>query len=207
MFANEIFAQLKAFYYFLVPQLPEESWDICESVLTVRRIKKGQLLLKEGQVCNYVSFINKGSIRVFYNVDGKEKVLCFFNENNYVSDYTSFLTRKPALLCIQALEDTELIETSYEGLQMLYSRVPEANLLGRIIAEQLFIRMSEISGLGRQDTIEERYAQLISEQPWLMQKVPQYMIASYLGITPEALSRAKSRRNKPLKKAKAVIAA
>jgi CRP-like cAMP-binding protein len=67
--------------------------------------------------------------------------------------------------------------------------------------------MSEISGLGRQDTIEERYAQLISEQPWLMQKVPQYMIASYLGITPEALSRAKSRRNKPLKKAKAVIAA
>ncbi|MCF8449759.1 MAG: Crp/Fnr family transcriptional regulator, partial [Taibaiella sp.] len=82
---------------------------------------------------------------------------------------------------------------TYEDLQMIYRKVPEANMLGRLIAESLFIDMClKTSGvLG--DSIEARYSSLIDEMPWLTQRVPQYMIASYLGITPEALSRMKAR--------------
>ena len=196
---NERFQQLKAFYQFLVPGLPEASWERCSRALKVRLVKKGDLLQKEGSVCNCVSFINYGLLRMFYMADGREKTVCFFNENNYVSDYPSFLTRKPATLNIQAMEDTELVETTYEQLQQLYIDVPEANLLGRMVAEQLFIRMEESNAKNVTGSIEARYKQLIDEQPWLAQKVPQYMIASMLGITPEALSRVKARMNKPRK--------
>ena len=143
MYTTNKFQQLKAFYQFLVPTLSEASWERCEQVLQVRSFKKGEMIQKEGTVSNYVSFINYGLVRMYYRADGREKVVCFFNENNYVSDYMSFLTRNPARINIQAMEDTELIETSYEQLQLLYRDVPEANLLGRMIAEQLFIKMEE----------------------------------------------------------------
>ena len=200
MYPSEKLRQLKAYYQFLVPTLSETSWERCEKILQVRNFKKGDMIHREGSVCNYVYFINHGFVRIFYRAaDGREKTVCFFNENNYISDYVSFLTRKPANINIQALDDTELVETSYENLQQLYKDVPEANLLGRMIAEQLFIRMDEGNAANINVTIEQRYTNLLNEQPWLSQKAPQYMIASVLGITPEALSRVKARMNKPLK--------
>ena len=121
------------------------------------------------------------------------------NEGMYVSEYASFLTRTPSFQYIQALEDTELVETNYENLQKLYREIPEANIIGRLIAEQMFIRINEINIISTKETIEQRYRRLINEQPWLLQKVPQYMIASLLNVTPEALSRVKARMNKTQK--------
>ncbi len=198
MFASEKFAPLKAFYMFLVPSLSEESWNYIEQFLEVRSFKKGEMILKEGNVCNHVSFLNYGAARIYYHTpDGREKVACFFNENTYVCDYKSFLTRTPATESIQALDATELIETNFTNLQLIYERVPEANKLGRIIAEQMFIKLVEGNASAQKESIEVRYNRLIAEEPWLLQKVPQYMIASYLGVTPEAFSRVKARMNKP----------
>ncbi|MCD6013359.1 MAG: transcriptional regulator, Crp/Fnr family [Flavipsychrobacter sp.] len=187
--------KLKAFYTQLFP-ITEESWEVTRRVLTVRSYRKGDFLVREGDVCNYVSFINNGLIRVYYLVDGKEKIVRFSNEINYVSDYESFLTRRPALTFVQAMEDTEVVDISYPDLQMLYQKVPEANVLGRMIAEQLFIFMCNSNRAGIKESISERYTNLIAQQPWLLQRVPQYMIASYMGITPEALSRVRSRIQK-----------
>lgn len=190
---NEQFQYLKAYYKQLLPSLTEDNWKITEQVLKVRTYKKGELIVKEGQVCNNVSFINSGLVKMYFMVNGKEKIIGFCNELNYICDYQSFLTRKPANSYVQALENTEVVETSFDDLQMIYEKVPEANKLGRKIAEGLFLEMCEANHAEANETIIQRYRKVINEHPWLMQRVPQYMIASYLGITPEALSRIKSR--------------
>ncbi len=195
----EKFNKLKSFYLQLFPGMTEEGWQKCASLLSFRKLKKRDYYLKEGEVCNTVSFINKGLVRMFYEIEGKEKIMCFIGEHAYVSEYQSFLTRKPSMIYIQALEDLELIDTTYHNLQYLYSTMPEANLIGRLIAEQLYISMNESSLIERKESIEQRYLRLIEEQPMLLQKVPQYMIASFLGITPEALSRVKARMVKDRK--------
>ncbi len=196
---------LRDYYKRLLPTMTDESWNLCEQLVTIRNYKKGDIIIREGIVCNHVSFINYGSVRMYFVIDGKEKIISFCNELNYIADYRSFLTREPSRVYMQALEPTEVADTSYEGLQLLYDKVPEANKLGRLIAEQLFIEMSDGADTEKNETIDVRYSKIMNEQPWLMQRVPQYMIASYLGITPEALSRVKARRNKPKKTAAALV--
>ena len=193
------YVKLKAFYKKVLPALTEEGWELCASVLTVRKLRKGELLLAEGSVCRHISFVNHGLLRMYYQVDGKEKIVMFCNELNYISDYRSFLLQEPALTYIQALEDTELLCTGFEALQMLYRMVPEANQLGRLIAEELFIDMCRRTGADVNDTIDRRYEELLREKPWLAQRVPQYMIAAHLGITPEALSRIRARATRKSK--------
>ena len=193
MATHDKFEQLRNFYKQVFPGLTEQAWTHMSSLLSVRTIKKNDYVLREGTVCNHISFVNKGLIKMSYIVGDKEKVISFCNEGNYISDYQSFLTRKPSMIYLQALEPTELIETTYDGLQYLYEKSPEANLIGRLIAEQLFIVMSECDMEEKKLSIESRYLKLIREQPGLLQRVPQYMIASYLGITPEAFSRIKAR--------------
>jgi CRP/FNR family transcriptional regulator, anaerobic regulatory protein len=193
MATSEKLLKLRAYYNSLLPTVTDESWQICESILTIRNLKKGDFLLKPGQVSNHVCFVNYGLLRLYHVVDGKEKIVRFCNELTYISDYQGFLTRQPSLVYIQAIEDCELVETSYDNMQMLYKEVPEANKLGRLIAEELFIDMCRRATIDINETIEQQYINLMDRQPWLLQRVPQYMIASYLGITPEALSRIKSR--------------
>lgn len=190
---TEKFQKLRTFYKSLLPSLTDDGWQICEDVLTVRTLKKGELLLSEGNVCRNVSFVNHGLLYMYHLVDGKEKIAMFCNEMNYMSDYRSFLQQEPSLTYIRALEDTEVVETDYDSLQMLYKKVPEANLLGRLIAEELFIDICSRTTADVNENINQRYNHLLKQKPWLAQRVPQYMIASYLGITPEALSRIKSR--------------
>ena len=184
----------------LMPGLTPDGWAVCESLLTVRKLKKGELLHKQGAVCNQVSFVNHGLVRMYAVYDsGKEKTFDFAKEGDYTGDYRSFLLREPANTSLQALEDTEVIETTYEGLQSLYRQVPEANVIGRLVAEDLFIDMClRTSAQGM--TIDEQYKELVARQPWLLQRVPQYLIASYLGITPEAFSRIKARATNKSKK-------
>jgi len=200
----EKYQKLRMFYKQLLPSLTEDSWEICGSVLSIRTLKKGELLLTEGNVCRHVSFVNHGLLSMYYLREGKEKRVMFCNEMNYMSDYKSFLLQELSETYIKAIEDTELVETDYDGLQMLYKKVPEANLLGRLIAEELFIDICKRTSAEANETINQRYNNLLKEKPWLAQRVPQYMIASYLGITPEALSRIKSRTVKKKKPAMAL---
>jgi CRP-like cAMP-binding protein len=188
------FSNIKKYYQNLLPELSEEQWQYFQQFLVQKTIKKNEYLVEPGKVCKYVTYINKGSLRAFNITDGKEYALSFFIENDYASEYCSFLTKTPATYFIQALEDTEVIDLHYDDMQKLYREIPILERFGRYIAENLFIMLSTRNTSLLTESPEERYLKLLqSNQNNLLQRVPQYMIASYLGITPEALSRIRKR--------------
>lgn len=186
---HPVFTQIKAYYQQFIPELQDHEWRDLEQAFTFQLLKKGDLLTRSGEICNQVSFINRGLLRMYYVVDGREISTAFIPENNYLAQYDSFLTRQPATGNIDALEDCELINLSYEAVQTFYKEKTVFQIFGRKIAEMLFIMISSQSNSLLTLTPEERYRQVVEEEPFLIQRVPQYMIASYIGITPEHLSR------------------
>ncbi|MBS1771594.1 MAG: Crp/Fnr family transcriptional regulator [Bacteroidetes bacterium] len=191
-------AQVKEFFFNLIPTMTEEKWQSFEAIATVRHYKKGDVIIKPGMVSNHVSFINKGLLRSYYLVDGKEIIVSFFDSDCYFSEYESFLSRKPSNQYADVLEDTEMVEITYDDLQNLYGKYADCERAGRLIAEQLFVELCNRNTSFMLQTPEERYHRFYEECEQIANRIPQYMIASYLGITPEALSRIRSRiRNKP----------
>lgn len=185
--------QLRGFVEKMLEEVNEDTWQSFAEKLQVRRVAKGQLVLKPGLVCRHVSFVNKGLLRSYYLVDGKEIVTAFFPENCYFSDYESFLSRKPAVMYSEALEDSEIVDICYEDLQALYDSNRQVERVGRMVAEDLFVHLSNKISSFLLDTPEQRYLRFMEEWAHVAQRVPQYMIASYLGFTPEALSRIRAR--------------
>ena len=185
----EIYKSIKAYYKRLVPSLTEEDWMAIEEKLTVQQLNKGDALVRNGEVCRQVSFVNKGLLRLYYLADGKEVCTGFVPENEYISEYASFLTRSPAAQNIDALENSEVINLSYESMQALYHSHPVFEIFGRRIAEKLFVMISFHHASLLLLAPKDRYLSVVTNQPYVIQRVPQYMIASFIGITPEQLSR------------------
>lgn len=188
--------QLKDYIQELLPELTEDTWDSFVQKTVIREYKKGQTVYKQGIVCSYVSFVCSGLLRSYYLVDGKEIITAFGPENCYFSEYESFLSRQPSLMYTDAIEDTIVIDVSYNDLQELYAKYPQCEKVGRLIAEYLFVHLANKNSSYLLNTPEERYAKFLEEYEMIQQRIPQYMIASYLGITPEALSRIRSRISK-----------
>jgi CRP-like cAMP-binding protein len=189
-----MFTAIKAYYQQLAPAMTDHDWQHLQERLTVQELKKGEWLLRNGEVCRHVTFINKGLLRYYYLVDGKEIATGFLADHQYVSDYASFLTRTPATANIDALEDCELFHLSYDDMHWMYKHHPVMETFGRKIAEYLFIDVSQHNSRLLCFTPEERYQWLTDHRPFIIQRVPQYMIASLLGITPEHLSRIRKKK-------------
>jgi CRP/FNR family transcriptional regulator, anaerobic regulatory protein len=117
-----MFQNIRAYYFRLMPHLTEAEWQALEERLTIKIYIKGDHIVKQGEVCNQVYFINSGFLRFYKIIDGKEISTGFMGANQYVSSYDSFLTRKPAFENLQALEDAELHCLSYDDMQFLYIR-------------------------------------------------------------------------------------
>lgn len=171
----------------------EEEWRFHRDLLTRRFLLKGEYLARTGEVCSYVSFVTKGSFRAYWEVDGAEVSKNFFFENEYASEYESFLTRQPATFDIRAMEDSEVVEMNYENVQKLYQQFPVWQKYGRLIAENLFIEVARRGQDLLKKTPEELYLDLLEKRPHIIDRVPQHHIASYLGVQPESLSRIRKR--------------
>lgn len=184
-----MFKNIKAYYYKLIPHLTEHEWKATEERIVVKEFKKGTPIVQQGQICNYVYFIEKGFCRFYKIIDGKEISSGFVCENEYVSAYDSFLTRQPAFENLDVLEDTTLHCLSFDDIQFLYEQYPAYQIFGRKMAEMLFIWITERTNALLLLTPEQRYQQIIEKESYLLQRVPQYMLASYIGVTPEHLSR------------------
>ncbi len=176
----------------LIKLNPEEK-EIVTDLFKEASYKKGEFFLGDGQICKHAGFIKKGLIRYYINNDGEDKTYEFGQESNFVCNYESFLPQKPSTKIIQALEDCEILQISYDNLQVLYQTVSGWERFGRLVIEQVFVQL--LNGLGSlyTDTPEQRYTKLIREHPDLLQRVSQYHIASYVGVKPQSLSRIRKR--------------
>jgi CRP-like cAMP-binding protein len=159
----------------------------CEDV----HFKKGAYFVREGELCHKIGFLISGIARVYHIANDKEYT-SYFNfpgRNRMVASFESFLSRKPSKETIHFLEDAHLVVISREKLYQLYQLSPVFSELGRKLAEDNYILAMERIFSLQHDTAQERYLKLLESYPDLMNFVPHHYVASYLGITPESLSR------------------
>lgn len=155
---------------------------------------KNDLLIEDGQVCRHLYFLERGCIRGFYNIDGKDISQWFGFENDFVTSFSSFITRHAAREYIQVVEDATLWCISRDQLDELLARYPELEKLVRLIYEQYYIRLEERYSNAHFKTATGRYEDLVKHSPHIIQRVPLGYIASYLGISAETLSRIRGKQ-------------
>jgi CRP/FNR family transcriptional regulator, anaerobic regulatory protein len=187
-----MFDRLKISLVGLLPLTPEEFIHFV-TLLTPRRLSKHEHYLQAGEVCTHIAFINQGSMRYYYLKDGNEFNGQFFFEGSWIGEYQSFLTGQPSLQYFDALENVELLVMHHRDLQKLYADLPKFERFGRALAENVVIGSQHRTASLLFDTPEERYLKLISDRPKVVERIPLYHIASYLGIKPESLSRIRKR--------------
>jgi CRP-like cAMP-binding protein len=174
-------------------QISADEEEILTGLFKPLKLSSGEYFLEEGQLCRYVGFIEEGLVRYHMNDNGSEKTLYFNKEGEFVSNYQSFLPREPSNTSIQAIEDTMLQIINYDDLQRLYSGVREGEKLGRLAIEYVFLNSMQQLKSFYKDSPAERYQQFLRSYPDLAQRIPQYYIASYVGIKPQSLSRIRKR--------------
>ncbi len=179
---------------------PEEE-QYFTSLLKIKKLRKKQYLLQEGEINRYDYFVNKGCLRT-YTIDekGLEHIVQFSIEDWWAGDMYSFLTQTPARYTIDALEDTELLCLEKNALEELYVKIPKFERFFRHLLQNAFVSLQERITANLSQTADERYCNFINKYPLMEKRLPLKQIASYLGITPESLSRIRSsyiKNNKP----------
>ena len=184
---------IRAFFNkFLV--LTDEEWADFEACLKQESHPKKKHILEEGQQCDFIAFIAAGSFRFYYIKEGEEKVTAFFFTGDFVTNYRSFLTGQASEHFIEAMQDALIYKVHKSDLQALYDRYKNLERLGRLIAENLYLTVAKRLDSFLYASPQERYQELIGRNSKLLQEVPQYMLASYLGVKPETLSRIRTKK-------------
>jgi CRP-like cAMP-binding protein len=171
-------------------KIKDDQFDLISSALISKKIKKDTILLREGDVCSQVFFVAKGLLRA-YTIDsfGKEHIIQFGPEDSWVSDRNSFYFNLPAMFFIDAIEDSEVVFINKEFYEDSEKLIPGFTSFSIKILHNSIRFMQKRISLLLGATADQRYLDFIELYPNLTLRVPQWMIASYLGITPESLSR------------------
>lgn len=175
--------------------LSADEGDLVRSLFTSKKFRRRQYVLQEGDVARHETFILRGLTRT-YEVDekGQEHIVQFGPEDWWVGDLYSFLSNTPTKYNIDCLEDTEVLQITKPNLELLYESVPKMERHFRIIVQNAFIAATSRVASTLTSSAVERYDEFIEKYPHIEQRVPNHQIASYLGITPQSLSRLRAQR-------------
>lgn len=170
--------------------ISEQEYELIKSVCVFKKLRKRQYLLQDGDVWKYNAFVCKGCLRSYrLDENGFEHVLSFSKENWWAGDRESLQSGKPSLYNIDALEDSVVLLINKEDFEMICAQIPALNHLVKIILNNSFIASQDRIHTVISSDAEQKYKNFMEKYPDLTYRVPQHMIASYLGITPETLSR------------------
>lgn len=170
--------------------IKDEEFDFLKSLFLPKKFKKRQYFLQEGDICKYQAFIEKGILRS-YTVDekGSEHILQFASEGWWMADLSSYLTNEPSFLNVDAIEESELLLITKSSWELAMQKIPPLEHYFRIILQNHLVSTQKRLLQSLSETAEQKYMRFINTYPDCLSRVPQHMIASYLGIKRETLSR------------------
>ncbi|WP_439696563.1 Crp/Fnr family transcriptional regulator [Mucilaginibacter sp. AW1-7] len=172
--------------------LSEDDKHLLMAHFKPKKLRKRQYFLQEGDICKYIGFIVKGSARTFTVDDkGHEHILKLALENWWLADFESFYKLTPSRFNIEALENLEVLQSTNAQIEEFLKDIPAFAAMANVISQNNTIASQKRMQAAMSYTAEERYEDLISNYPQFLQRFPQNMIASYLGLSPETLSRLK----------------
>ncbi|MEX0609648.1 MAG: Crp/Fnr family transcriptional regulator [Balneolaceae bacterium] len=173
--------------------LTNEEWELCKNNFRPKRMLKRQFLLQEGDVCRELAFVEKGAL-YSYSVDskGNQHVIRFAFDGWWMANLQSFFTGDPSRLNIELLEDSELLVLDLKNHETLLEKIPAYERYHRIIIQNAYVALQQRVENALGLTAEEKYSRLIKQSPEFMNRVPLHLVASYLGVSPETLSRVRA---------------
>jgi CRP-like cAMP-binding protein len=185
-----MYAQMLANSVGAIVSLNEAEWDLLAGNLVTKVLRKNEYFLREGQLCQAIGFVCKGTL-VYYKLlkTGEEATTDFAFAGDWVTDNRSRLSGTSSLINIKAIGETELLVITQQNLEQCYRLIPKLERLGRILIEQAFVKIALQSIDLQTLSATQRYEKLLRDHPEVIQKIPLYHIASYLGIAPKSLSR------------------
>lgn len=191
--------KLVDYFHRISPLSNEEAQAILDSMV-VKTCPKGTHLLMAGQVCTEAYFVLQGCVRQYYIVDGEERSNGFFTEDEWVLSIQSMMNQTPADHFLVCAEDTTMVVGTEQREGDLYRRFPRFESISRMVMQKVLAEQQERFASHLTDTPEQRYLKLSKTRPDILQRIPQYHLASYIGVKPESLSRIRKRiatRGKP----------
>ena len=185
-------AQIRGFISSIVP-FSDKDWALFDKRLVYKEFKRNEMILRAGEVENYMYFLVEGVTRIFQFQNDIEYTLRFNFPITPFNSYASFITQSPSLINVEALTNVKVLRMSYHDMQSLYEESKMAERVGRRMIELLYVQR-EIKELQMHSkTAEDYYCEMLNTNDSLVQHIPQKHLASYLGITPESLSRIKKK--------------
>ncbi|WP_426063601.1 Crp/Fnr family transcriptional regulator [Flavobacterium sp. DSP2-3-1] len=176
--------------------LTQVEMELCKTFFIPKKLRKKQILLQEGDICVYNAFIEKGILRSFsMDEKGNEHIVQFAIEGWWITDLSSFLTNSNSIYTIEALEDSELLLLTTAAREALMDKIPMFERYQRLLLQNAYIANQARINSALTETAEEKYINLGIAFPGIVNRVPQHMIASYLGLKPETLSRVRKQIN------------
>lgn len=176
-------------------ELTDEDVQFLNSIVKVTKVKKRQFIVQPDFVCKYRTYVVSGTFRAYLiGKEGQEHTIAFAIDDWWISDYNSYIFQQPATLFVEALEDSIIIQLDYNAEQLLKESHSKFEKFFRIITERsfAFLQKRMLSALSK--TAEERYEEFIEKYPIILNRVPQYALASYLGMSSEFLSKIRNKR-------------
>jgi CRP-like cAMP-binding protein len=169
--------------------LNDDDIILIEKLFEIKELRKDECFVQPGKVCEQFAFVNNGLFRHSAFDDGEEKTIYFSSENDFICDYESFINKAVSKKAITAMENTTIASISYNNMQIFYSKVSSGERFGRLFLEDIYIKVINHIISSHIDSAEQKYLNFLSSYMHIQQRIPQYYIASFVGVTPQSLSR------------------